>query len=192
MTVQSAIVHDPAKRTRLIESAAVMFARLGFERAGVDEIAAGADVAKGTVYLYFANKADLFRAVLSELQERIEIRDESNSSDDPAKLLREVVRAQFKVAAEAPDLFRCYLSALFGVNRDFQAAALAIFDRQKSHLTRVLDAHAGRSRKTTANEHRASLFLSSVLAAGLVSALEGRDNMASRDEDALVSLALPG
>ena len=118
--------HDPEKRRRLIAAAAAAFARIGFAETNVDVIAHDAGVAKGTVYLYFQNKRALFLAVLSELQRRLAdgVLKERAASEER---LRAFVRRQLLLADEEPELFRCYTSALFGVNRDFQDAALQVF-----------------------------------------------------------------
>lgn len=48
------------KRYRIMRAAAKMFARKGFYRAKMEEIAQEADVGKGTVYEYFSSKEQLF------------------------------------------------------------------------------------------------------------------------------------
>ncbi len=188
MTAQSASPHDPDKRARLIESAAALFSRVGFERAGVDEIAQGAGVAKGTVYLYFRSKADLFHAILDELKRLTDERPSGHQQREPEDELRQAVRAQLSAAAESPELFRCYTSALFGVNRDFQHAALVIFQSQQDQVAGILRRHHVNARRTRQIDHRAALFLSAILAAALTSGLEGGRARNSEDEAALLAL----
>jgi AcrR family transcriptional regulator len=53
------------QRQRILESARGVFFRDGFMAANLDEVALGAGVAKGTLYRYFENKAELYVAVLS-------------------------------------------------------------------------------------------------------------------------------
>lgn len=48
----------------ICEAALEVFAEKGFAAAKLDEIARRAGVSKGTLYLYFEDKADLFRAVV--------------------------------------------------------------------------------------------------------------------------------
>jgi len=190
MTVQSAS-HDPAKRVRLIASAAALFSRVGFDQANVDDIAANAGVAKGTVYLYFANKSDLFLAVLSELKEQSDAGQFAAGADDqPEGVLRRLIRRQLALAAASPDLFRCYTSALFGVNRDFQAAALSIFESQRDEVARQLRLLFEAPRVTTVIERRAALFVAAMLAAALVGGLDGPRTTggAIHDEDALMAM----
>ena len=47
-------------RARIIAAAIAVFGRVGFDAATMAEIAAQADVVKGTMYLYFASKEALF------------------------------------------------------------------------------------------------------------------------------------
>jgi len=54
-----------AVRRRILESAKEVFFRDGFMEANLDEVAERAAVAKGTLYRYFENKAQLYVAVLS-------------------------------------------------------------------------------------------------------------------------------
>jgi TetR/AcrR family transcriptional regulator, fatty acid metabolism regulator protein len=62
------------KRRRILDAAVRVFARKGFFGAKVSEIARKADVADGTIYLYFKNKEDilvsLFDGVMAEHLER--------------------------------------------------------------------------------------------------------------------------
>ncbi|HJU33714.1 MAG TPA: TetR/AcrR family transcriptional regulator [Nitrososphaera sp.] len=50
-------------RERIIESAVECFARAGFDRTKMDDIANLSDVGKGTLYLYFKSKEDLFYGI---------------------------------------------------------------------------------------------------------------------------------
>lgn len=48
-----------AKRARILASATELFVRFGYRKTSIDEVARAAGVAKGTVYLYYRNKAEL-------------------------------------------------------------------------------------------------------------------------------------
>lgn len=48
-----------AKRERLLASATRLFVHYGYRKTSIDEVAKAAGVAKGTVYLYYRNKAEL-------------------------------------------------------------------------------------------------------------------------------------
>jgi TetR/AcrR family transcriptional repressor of mexJK operon len=55
------------KRTAILDAAAELFLRQGFERTSMDELAARADVSKQTVYAHFASKQALFSAMADSL-----------------------------------------------------------------------------------------------------------------------------
>lgn len=52
------------RRDDIVQAALRVFDRDGFEGARIDDVAAEADVAKGTVYLYFKNKGALLEGVI--------------------------------------------------------------------------------------------------------------------------------
>ena len=51
------------KRHRILEAATAVFAETGFHSSRVQDIAEQADVAKGTIYLYFRNKEDILLSI---------------------------------------------------------------------------------------------------------------------------------
>ncbi|HYZ49638.1 MAG TPA: TetR/AcrR family transcriptional regulator, partial [Nitrososphaeraceae archaeon] len=50
-------------RERIVQSAVDCFSKYGFDRTRMDDIAQTANMSKGTVYLYFKSKEDLFYAI---------------------------------------------------------------------------------------------------------------------------------
>src|SRR6516225_8526828 len=56
-----------ATRRRILREAAREFARLGFDQANINVIAEQAGIGKGTIYLYFENKRELFREMLRSI-----------------------------------------------------------------------------------------------------------------------------
>src|SRR5512147_271297 len=78
---------ETAKRECILVEAAKAFARFGFQKASVDDIAKSAGVAKGTIYLAAPSKKELFYEVLlrevrgwnAELMKRI---DPRRNADD--------------------------------------------------------------------------------------------------------------
>jgi TetR/AcrR family fatty acid metabolism transcriptional regulator len=55
------------KRQRILQGAAKVFARKGYHGARVSEIAKKADVADGTIYLYFRGKEDILVSLFDEV-----------------------------------------------------------------------------------------------------------------------------
>ena len=57
---------DSAKRRQIVTGARTVFLDRGFEGASMGEIARIAGVSKGTLYVYFQNKEQLFCAIMDE------------------------------------------------------------------------------------------------------------------------------
>jgi AcrR family transcriptional regulator len=55
------------RRVQIVEAASRIFARSGFHAASVDDIVREARVARGTFYLYFPSKRELFAALIDQL-----------------------------------------------------------------------------------------------------------------------------
>ncbi len=56
---------DPAKRHQILEGAKRVFMKMGFDAASMNDVTREAGVSKGTLYVYFANKEDLFAAIVN-------------------------------------------------------------------------------------------------------------------------------
>lgn len=57
---------DPAKREQILDGAWRVFSRQGFDAASMNDITREAGVSKGTIYVYFRNKEDLFAALIDQ------------------------------------------------------------------------------------------------------------------------------
>jgi AcrR family transcriptional regulator len=57
---------DSAKHRQIIEGARQVFMAQGFDAASMNEIARVAGVSKGTLYVYFQNKEELFEAIVGQ------------------------------------------------------------------------------------------------------------------------------
>lgn len=87
------------RREDIIDAALAVFDRDGFEGARIDDVAAEADVAKGTVYLYFKNKQALFEAVIeSVIGPAIDAVE--RAADAPDTTAAERLRSQIRVIGE--------------------------------------------------------------------------------------------
>jgi AcrR family transcriptional regulator len=55
---------DPVKREQILDGAQRVFMRMGFDASSMNDITREAGVSKGTLYVYFRNKEDLFAAII--------------------------------------------------------------------------------------------------------------------------------
>lgn len=112
----------------IYRAAATLFATRGFERTSVDEIAAQAGVAKGTIFYHYKSKDDLFREMLERGMARL--RDSVSAgiqgTTDPVEALCAVVAIQTRLLHENPDFFRIALAELWGDQGRQQALRTAL------------------------------------------------------------------
>jgi AcrR family transcriptional regulator len=117
-----------ATRERILREAASEFARLGFEQANINVIAERAGMGKGTIYLYFPSKRDLFIAMLQSIAERqlAAARAALTQGATIQEHFQALFLAFIRLATEDADGFHVLMSALYGVNRAFQNEALGL------------------------------------------------------------------
>ena len=65
-TVPAVGDEESAKRRQIVEGARAMFLAQGFDAASMNDIARAAGVSKGTLYVYFTNKEQLFEAIIDQ------------------------------------------------------------------------------------------------------------------------------
>ena len=82
------------KRAAILEAATAVFAERGFFNAQVADIARGAGIAAGTVYLYFRSKDEILTSIFDRtMKEAIaEGRAAIDGVDDPVERLRRIAR----------------------------------------------------------------------------------------------------
>jgi len=79
------------RRTEIIDAARSIFARRGFALATMDEVAKEAGIAKGTIYLYFRSKTEVYKAVLDH--DMSSLKKSSLERIDAAGTLRDKIEA---------------------------------------------------------------------------------------------------
>jgi len=81
------------RRTEILESAKNVFSSTSFHKAEMNEIAKRANIAKGTIYLYFPSKKELFRAVIKDGLEKLsqKIGIEVENIGDPVGKIKKAI-----------------------------------------------------------------------------------------------------
>jgi len=77
-------------REQLVQSARLVFARYGFKKTALDDIAREARKGKSTIYYYFKSKDDIFKAVIdaeAEIRSK-SIEDQISAIEDPQQKLK--------------------------------------------------------------------------------------------------------
>jgi TetR/AcrR family fatty acid metabolism transcriptional regulator len=105
MLIQS-VMKNPVKRSNILASAIRVFARQGYYNTTVAMIARGAEVADGTIYLYFNSKEDILISIFEESIERV-IKTQLRAlrrADTFAEKLRTFAMVHLQLIRDHPDL----------------------------------------------------------------------------------------
>jgi TetR/AcrR family transcriptional regulator len=102
MPPRSSDLSADEKRGRILEAAYEVCAQRGVEGARMDEVAARAQVSKGTLYHFFESKQDLFlAATIDSYEESLRIHDTARDdlAEDPRVRLDQILDGMTKVHA---------------------------------------------------------------------------------------------
>lgn len=102
-------IQDENKRRSILEAASSLFASRPFHKVLLTDVASEAGVGKGTVYIYFKDKDDLYRSVVRagfhEVIARIR-HQAALHTDDAETTLRNAISEVVRYAFGNPDIFR--------------------------------------------------------------------------------------
>ncbi|MBN1837221.1 MAG: TetR/AcrR family transcriptional regulator [Spirochaetales bacterium] len=109
-TIAAKQTNREIKRKRILEAALKLFARKGFGATAMDEVARSARLAKGTVYLYFKDKEDLYAQVVLDVLDRLQasVVERYQESRGVVEKLRGVAEAQILFFSRNRDFFRLF------------------------------------------------------------------------------------
>ena len=160
-------------RRRIIQEAAREFARLGFDQANINVIAEQAGIGKGTIYLYFENKRELFLSMLRSIAQAhiASIRAALASPGSFQERLERLYRAYVHLAAEDRDSFNVYMSALYGVNRAFQAEAIKLMRDYVAVIALMIEEGNARGELACADAEAGALMVLSQTESYVLSAI---------------------
>ncbi|HVA78199.1 MAG TPA: TetR/AcrR family transcriptional regulator [Candidatus Binataceae bacterium] len=132
-----------ARRAQVLRHAKRIFARKGYHRTNVADIIARARIARGTFYLYFQNKKDLFEElleqVLTELTSRILRLRVGPGEADPVEQLRDNLRRVVGYVLDERELTDILLNHSVGFDRELDQRIREFYDRIASLIQRSLD-----------------------------------------------------
>ncbi|MBN2325470.1 MAG: TetR/AcrR family transcriptional regulator [Spirochaetes bacterium] len=95
------------KREKIMQSALKVFSRKGYSPAALDEVAREASIAKGTLYLYFQDKEDLFSGTILYVMDKLAERMQKNISDtmDPIETMKTLAYEELDFFAKNSEFF---------------------------------------------------------------------------------------
>jgi len=128
------------RKSELLTAARAVFAKKGFHDASIEEIAEMAEVAKGTVYLYYKSKNDLYLEALRFGIESLvkELKARADTPGSCLETLRLLTHTKIVFFDENRDFFRIYYSEMgklpahpagLSLVRDLYAEQARVFER---------------------------------------------------------------
>jgi TetR/AcrR family fatty acid metabolism transcriptional regulator len=131
------------RTTEILQAAHHVFAEKGFDQATIADIAKIAGVAKGTVYLYYRSKREVYWAALK--RDLVCLRDQTKqfleSADTIEDKLRAVIAGKLRYFEDHRDFFRIYYTELARSairNTQFQRQLDELYLEQVQLLEQVL------------------------------------------------------
>ncbi len=99
---------DDKKRASIIAAAVRLFSSRPFHEVLLDDVAAAAKVGKGTVYIYFSNKEDLYDTIVLEAFDRIihRLKDLSDQDGSAWDVLSQMVHELITWAHANPSFYK--------------------------------------------------------------------------------------
>jgi AcrR family transcriptional regulator len=132
-----------ARRQQVLQHAKRIFARKGYHRTNIADIISRAQIARGTFYLYFQNKRDLFEELLEQVlgQLRLRIHRLRIGPEEPEpvdQLRNNLIRVLHFLLAER-ELTDILLNHATGFDRELDSRIRDFYERVAEQIQRSLD-----------------------------------------------------
>ncbi|HEY3783511.1 MAG TPA: TetR/AcrR family transcriptional regulator [Fimbriimonadaceae bacterium] len=124
--------HETSCQTKeaILNSAADLFAEVGYQGMTIDEVARRADVGKGTVYLYFESKKELAFSIVDRMNDNLreQHRQILKSKGNPEERLQKMLISRVMFRFDAVKGFKEGVDYMLGCLRP------ALMQRKKSYV----------------------------------------------------------
>ena len=130
------------QKHNILRSGENVFARKGFHVATLQEIAKSANLAKGTIYLHFTSKKQLFVSVIEEKLEILlkEIEQQLDESDSPLENIRKATRTHLGFLEQNKDFFHILQGLFSEFKRDMRSELVERVIRKNATYVKLIQA----------------------------------------------------
>ncbi len=130
-----------ARKTEILDAARTVFSERGFEKATLDEIAARAELGKGTIYNYFNSKEALFASVIVRGIKRFQayVLAAVQDSSDPRTKIEAYIDASFTFFGKHRSLFSIFEFEKSALARSLGEDLTAAFCENEMDIVQVLE-----------------------------------------------------
>jgi AcrR family transcriptional regulator len=125
-------------RTAILQAAVRVFGKRGFSQTTMLDVAQDAGVAAGTVYQYFADKTDVLRCLLAELEDRLYRETRIPTGEDGRLVVGENVMRYLDVYREHAAIYGAWWEQIEPPT-EFTEAWVAIHDRFRADWVKLIE-----------------------------------------------------
>ena len=133
--------HREQRRTSLLQAAQFCFGKKGYHATQISDIIAKAKVARGTFYLYFESKREIFTALMEELLKKVTSQIQTLPRDAiekiPSQLLGNIERVTHLLFDE-PLLTRLLFNEAVGLDKEQDAQLSNFYNQILDYIQRGL------------------------------------------------------
>jgi AcrR family transcriptional regulator len=131
-------------RRQMLDAALVLFSEKGYHNVSMHQIAERAEFAIGTLYKFFKNKEDLYRAIVMEKSTAIfgELSEPLSADGDTLQVLEEYLANRARIAVEIAPLLRLHMviaqGLSFNINAEVEKEHRRFHDQHIAALAAVM------------------------------------------------------
>jgi AcrR family transcriptional regulator len=132
-------------RKEILSSALKLFSEKGYHNVSMHEIARRAEFSVGTLYHFFKNKEDLYKALIMEnaLEYHRRLNGVLSKESDILTIIEEYISTKARIFAESIDTLRLYFGETHGVSFNIKAGLdediRKLYDETVRHLSSVIE-----------------------------------------------------
>jgi AcrR family transcriptional regulator len=188
------------QRREMLDAALSLFSDRGYHNVTMHEIADKAEFAIGTLYKYFKNKEDLYRALLLDTADefRAEIRKALEGQKDEIDKFRSFVRTKAQLFRLHLPLIRLYFSETYGESFNLKSGLDTEIRRRRDESLKALAAifESGMKKKRfkrIADPYSMAIALDAITTAFLFQWIEAPESRPlPEDPDAILDILFKG
>lgn len=190
----SILIKKADKEKRIIEAATKLFAEKGYRSTTIEEIAREAGIAKGTVYLYFKDKQELFHHIVQRISEtheknQIKIHEFKEWKDR----LRQYIVLQLKFFQDNIYLARISIKETYGFDEEVARIFFKAIDRHVQLIASIIRGGMRDGVFREVDAHKTAMaFMGMVNYYIVYEFMENREQKLEETADFLLNLFLQG
>jgi len=127
------------RKQQILLAASKVFGKKGYHSTSISDICSKADVARGTIYLYFDNKRDIFETLINEFSSSMLEDIRMFSLDEPlSDQFDRNIRRFMEIIVENRDLTKIVASEAVGLDSEFDHHLILFYTKLAEYIEGAL------------------------------------------------------